>query len=152
MSKIVQKFIRIFRKFLFWLWHQDGTSAERARGLAFGVFSGCFPFFGFQIFLGISLAVLFRGNRVLAALGTWISNPITYLPLYLFNFNVGCFFLGNLPENTVVNQITFDVFWDNGLSFVLRILLGSTIVGFLSALAIGFIIYMLSKANLINYS
>ena len=32
----------------FWIWKYEGTPAERARGLAVGIFSGCFPFFGFH--------------------------------------------------------------------------------------------------------
>ncbi|MFO0103826.1 MAG: DUF2062 domain-containing protein, partial [Cyanobium sp.] len=55
---------------------------ERARGLAAGIFCGCFPFFGLQTLLGIGLASVLRGNHLLAAAGTWISNPFTYVPLY----------------------------------------------------------------------
>ena len=55
---------------------------------------GCFPFFGLQTLLGMALASLVRGNHLLAAAGTWISNPFTYLPLYWFNYNLGCRFWG----------------------------------------------------------
>ena len=64
-----------------WLWQQDGSPGHRARGLAAGVFTGCLPFFGLQIVLGVALAATIRGNRILAAAGTWISNPLTTLPI-----------------------------------------------------------------------
>lgn len=66
-----------------------GSPETIARGLAAGVFAGWFPLFGLQIILGIALATLVRGNKLVAAAGTWISNPFTYIPIYLFNFRVG---------------------------------------------------------------
>lgn len=44
---------------------------------------------GFQIILGVLLAVGVRGNKLAAAAATWISNPFTYLPLFAFNFQIG---------------------------------------------------------------
>ncbi|MGB3200701.1 MAG: DUF2062 domain-containing protein, partial [Nodosilinea sp.] len=72
----------------------QGTSEQLARGLASGVFSGCFPLFGFQIILGIATATLLRGNRIMAAAATWVSNPFTYVPLFTFNYQVGVWLIG----------------------------------------------------------
>ena len=72
-----------------WLWEQEGTPGQRARGLAAGIFCGCFPIFGLQTLAGITLASVVRGNHLLAAAGTWISNPFTYVPLYWFNYRIG---------------------------------------------------------------
>ncbi|MGB5711332.1 MAG: DUF2062 domain-containing protein, partial [Waterburya sp.] len=66
-----------------------------AKGLAVGVFAGCFPFFGIQTFLGLFLATVSRGSKVAALAATWISNPLTYLPLYLFNYKIGKLLLGS---------------------------------------------------------
>ena len=77
-----------------WLLQQEGSPGQRSRGLAAGVFAGCFPFFGFQTLLGVALASLLRGNRILAAASTWISNPLTYVPLYWFNYTIGKRLLG----------------------------------------------------------
>ena len=70
------------RALLAWLWAQEGSHGQRARGLAAGIFCGCFPFFGLQTLLGVALASVVRGNHLLAAAGTWVSNPFTYVPLY----------------------------------------------------------------------
>ena len=86
-SKInYKKILSLFRQ-------QKGSPFFNAKGLAIGVFSGCFPFFGFQTLIGVFLAKLIKGNVYLAALGTWISNPFTYIPLYYFNYKVGSIFL-----------------------------------------------------------
>jgi uncharacterized protein (DUF2062 family) len=74
------------RRGVLWLWRQEGTPGQRARGLAAGVFCGCYPFFGLQIFLSVGVASVVRGNHLLAAAGTLVSNPLTYLPLYWFNY------------------------------------------------------------------
>ena len=88
-------FIQRIRKFASWLWMQEGTAGERARGIALGVFSGCFPFFGFQTLIGIILARLFKGNLLLAAAATWISNPLTYIPLFWLNYKTTCVSISN---------------------------------------------------------
>ncbi|WP_233130225.1 DUF2062 domain-containing protein [Synechococcus sp. 1G10] len=36
-----------------WLWMQEGSHGQRARGLADGVSCGCFPCFGLQTLLGV---------------------------------------------------------------------------------------------------
>mgnify|MGYP006277202035 CR=1 FL=1 len=125
------------RRRLLWLWQQEGSHGQRARGLAAGVFTGCYPFFGLQILLGVALASLMRGNHLLAAAGTWISNPLTSLPLYWFNYQVGCWLLGEGPAFPSLQQVQEGALWDLGLAFSSRLMLGSTLVGLVSALLVG---------------
>lgn len=66
-----------------------GSSNTLARGFAVGIFAGLLPVFGFQVFIAVALALLVRGNKILAATSTWVSNPLTYAPIYIFNFQVG---------------------------------------------------------------
>ncbi|MFZ9228850.1 MAG: DUF2062 domain-containing protein [Prochlorococcaceae cyanobacterium] len=96
-SRPLSQLLRPVRRALTWLWQQEGSAGQRARGLAAGVFCGCYPVFGLQTLLGIGLASLVRGNHLLAAAGTWISNPFTYVPLYWFNFQLGCLLIGPGP-------------------------------------------------------
>ena len=84
MKKIFLNLIQRIRKFISWLWNQEGSPSMRALGLGVGIFSGCFPFFGLQTLMGVFLAKILKGNSILAAVGTWISNPFTYVPLYFF--------------------------------------------------------------------
>ena len=134
-----------FKKILSLFRHQNGSPFYNAKGLAIGVFSGCFPFFGFQTLIGIFLAKLVKGNIVLAAIGTWISNPFTYIPLYYFNYKVGSIFL-NTSTNIIIEKSFFiDNLWKQGRIVSLKILLGSSCVGFLLALICGSIAFFIYK-------
>ena len=127
------------RQWLSWLWQQEGTPAQRARGLAAGVFCGCFPFFGLQILFSVGLASLVRGNHLLAAAGTWVSNPFTYIPLYWFNFQMGCRLMGPLESLPDFNAMTGADLWAQGWNFSSRLLLGSVLVASLTASAVALI-------------
>ena len=131
------------RRSIRWLWAQEGTPGQRARGVAAGVFCGCYPFFGLQIIFSIGLASALRGNHLLAAAATLISNPFTYIPLYWFNYLVGCQLLG--PGRGGINLAEFNrsSLWAQGWEFTQRILLGSSAVGMVLAIASGLAAYQL---------
>ena len=131
------------RRGVLWLWRQDGTPGQRARGLAAGVFCGCYPLFGLQIFLSVGLAAVVRGNHLLAAAGTLVSNPLTYLPLYWFNYLVGCRLLGPGRGGINLEELNRSSLWAQGWDFTQRILLGSTVVGMVLAIACGWMAYLL---------
>lgn len=112
-----------------------------ARGLACGVFAGCFPWFGLQTLVGILLAFCFRGNKLAAALGTWISNPFTYAPIFLFNFKIGQLIQRN-QEYTPIH-IGLETDWSNlielGGSIIFTLFIGSFVVGLIAGIATYFI-------------
>ena len=47
------------------------------------------PILPFQIALAVLLALIFRGSKIAAALGTWISNPLNWYFLYLYSYKIG---------------------------------------------------------------
>ena len=145
MLTFLRKIIRKIRSFLVWLWNQEGTPGERARGLAAGVFSGFFPLFGVQMVLAIIIATLIKGNRLLAVSGTWISNPMTYFPLYWFNYFVGSVLLGQTSGNAHKIRSDFLELSDKGFFFLARMLVGSALTGTILGLIIGIFIYLLLK-------
>ncbi|WP_269622264.1 DUF2062 domain-containing protein [Prochlorococcus marinus] len=147
MIDVFFRLIKKVRNVVRWFWEEHGTPAYRARGVGVGVFSGCFPLFGFQSLIGIFLASLFRGNHFLAITGTWISNPFTYIPLYWFNYKVGKFFLGEVNNLSSLGELTQYRLWTQGWIISSRILLGSTIVGLLFGLLFGCISYQFFKAK-----
>ncbi|KGG18280.1 hypothetical protein EV07_0196 [Prochlorococcus sp. MIT 0603] len=132
---------------MLWIWRHEGTPAERARGIAVGVFSGCFPFFGLQSLMGICLASLFRGNHLLAVTATWISNPFTYIPLYWFNYKIGAFFLGGASSFNDLHKLTKRQIWDQGWIVSSKILLGSLILGLALGLLLGLASYIGFKSS-----
>ena len=135
------------KKILSLIRHQNGTPFFNAKGLAIGVFSGCFPFFGFQTFIGVFFAKLARGNIVLAAIGTWVSNPFTYIPLYYLNYKVGSIFFNTSSNNSIEKSFIIDDLWKQGRIFSIKLLLGSSCVGFLLALICGSVVFFIYKVK-----
>ena len=127
---------------------QNGSPFFNAKGVAVGVFCGCFPFFGFQTFLGLFLARILKGNLFLAAIGTWISNPFTYVPLYFFNYRVGSFLLRSIPESKFEENLNINELWEQGSVFSLRLISGSVLVGLLLASLSGGIVFLLYRRKL----
>ncbi len=117
---------------------QDSPKAI-ARGVACGVFAGSFPFFGLQMIIGVVLAVLLRGNKIAAAAGTWISNPLTYVPIFAFNYQVGCLFLSDRSAGNKVALETVSDIANMAKEKAAILCLGSAVVGFILAIIAYFI-------------
>jgi uncharacterized protein (DUF2062 family) len=139
-------------KALIWLWNQEGSPGQRSRGLAAGVFIGCFPFFGLQTLLGVALASVVRGNHLLAAAGTWISNPLTSLPLYWLNYSLGSLILGPGKGWPELDQLHSASLKELGWDFASRLLLGSTLVGLVAAILCGKVCLQWLRSNRARHS
>jgi uncharacterized protein (DUF2062 family) len=121
-----------------------------ARGFSAGVFAGCFPLLGLQFVMAIIFAFIIKGNKFTAIIGTWISNPFTYVPLFLFNFQVGKLIVDIFIPH---NQMEFN--WDSlkqisdlGTEITATLLLGSTIVALCSSfIAYHLILTLLNKGK-----
>ena len=115
-----------------------------AKGFAIGVFAGCFPFFGLQSLVSIFLAALLKGSKVAAIAATWISNPLTYVPIFIFNYKIGKLLLGTKDTVLSMDLNSFTAFKDNGSTFAITLLTGCFFVG----LILAFITYFYSLAIL----
>lgn len=119
------------------------------RSIAAGVFCGVFAAFiplPVQMFVAIVMAVIFRGNLAVAVGFTWISNPLTYIPIYYFCYLVGEFIMGS-PKDAAGNVISInmealisDIFageFTDLMGFFItsgfQLLLGCFLIGLLSA-------------------
>ena len=146
MRKIFINLIKRIRKFISWLWKQEGSPSQRALGFGLGIFCGCFPFFGLQTLMGIFLAKIFKGNSILATVGTWISNPFTYVPLYYFNYRIGSLLIPNSEKNIVdFSRITTNELWSQGWYLSFRLIIGSTFVGLVTSIIGGLCLYILLR-------
>ncbi|MBO6973043.1 MAG: DUF2062 domain-containing protein [Prochlorococcus marinus CUG1434] len=134
-----------YKKILSLFRNHNGSPFFNAKGLAIGVFSGCFPFFGFQTLIGVFFAKLAKGNVLLAAIGTWISNPFTYIPLYYLNYKVGSIFFNTSSNEIIEKSLVINDLWKQGRIFSLKLLLGSSCVGLLLALICGSIVFFINK-------
>ena len=101
-----------------------------AKGFAIGVFAGSFPLLGLQSLIGIFLATIFRASKVTAVAATWISNPLTYVPLFIFNYKIGKFLLRTEDvELSSLDITSLTAIRESGSSFVITLLIGSIVVG-----------------------
>lgn len=106
-----------------------GHPKELARGLAAGVFAGMFPLFGLQTIMGVAIAFRVKGNPLMAAAGTWISNPLTYLPIYAFNYRLGSWILGRPVVNLFTDVESMKAWLETGADVGLALMLGSFVMG-----------------------
>jgi uncharacterized protein (DUF2062 family) len=87
-------FIRQFKLMVVRFVRMRGLPDEIAKGVALGIFVGMTPTFGFQMAIAIFFAYLLRENRLAAALGVWVSNPVTAPFIYATEYEVGRRLLG----------------------------------------------------------
>lgn len=71
-----------------------GTPHQIAIGLALGLFIGFTPTMGFQIILAVFIAALLKWNKISAAIGVQITNPITAPAIYGFTYFIGAKLMG----------------------------------------------------------
>jgi len=83
-----------------------GDPQGLALGAAFGIFSGMMPIMPFQIALAVALALIYKGSKITAALGTWISNPLNWYFLYFFNYKIGAWILGLSGKGKLMSSVT----------------------------------------------
>lgn len=96
----------------------DGTNRNKAFSIALGVFIGFSPLWGFHTLLVISLAVLFKLNKVLAFIASNVSLP-PFIPFII----VASLFLGSPfvnGDSDIFNQDwNFDLVKNNILQFAI---------------------------------
>ena len=78
LKKVYERFLKI-----------RGDPHEIAMGLALGLFLGMSPTMGIQTPAAILLAALFKWNKISAAIGVWITNPLTAPFVYGLNYYIG---------------------------------------------------------------
>ena len=82
----------------------DDTPHSIALGTAIGMFVGMTPTVGVQMIIVLCVAFLtrpfFHFNRVAAVLTVYVTNPVTLVPVYWFNYCVGTLFV----EETVTYE------------------------------------------------
>ena len=141
MLQTIQSLLKRLRDYWQRLLRLQARPKQLARGLAVGVFAGFFPLLGFQTIIAVSLAIVCSGNKFAAAAGAWVSNPLTFAPIFLFNFQVGNWLLGG--DKIVFEQDNWmEVVWEASYT----LFLGCFVVGSLAAIATYFIaLYLIGR-------
>jgi hypothetical protein len=119
-------------------------SPERvAAAIAVGVAVGFSPFLGFHIWIALGLAILFRLNKIDAALGQFVGNPWTLPEIYALGYRLGRRVLHYSPRSAPRlpwDRLLHSDFWKafQGPTFAPRLLsflVGTTIVAIAAGLA-----------------
>ncbi|PLX42614.1 MAG: hypothetical protein C0609_09355 [Deltaproteobacteria bacterium] len=67
---------------------------EVAMGMAIGLAVGMTPTIPFQMVIAVFIASLLGQSKITAALGCWITNPITAIPVYAGTYALGAVLMG----------------------------------------------------------
>jgi uncharacterized protein len=118
----------------------EGNPHNIALGMAVGIFVSITPIIPLQTVVAVTLAFVVRGSKSAAALGTWLSNPLTIPLVYYANYKLGCILL---RCQTTMDTIAFDSFsqlMDLGLEVTGAMLVGSLAIG----LVLGVVAYFVT--------
>jgi uncharacterized protein (DUF2062 family) len=113
------------------LWHLNRRSV--AGGAAVGLFWAFIPM-PFQMLPAAVFSLLFRVNLPIAVAGVWLTNPLTWVPIYYFCYRIGAWTLGT-PPRTLPAEVSWEWFMSRLDYFWQPLLLGCVIVGAMSAAA-----------------
>lgn len=91
----------------------DDTPHSVALGTTIGMFVGMTPTVGIQMMIVLAFAFivrpLFRFNRIAAVLTVYVTNPLTIIPIYWFNYKVGtCFVSSSVKYEDFVAIVQYD--------------------------------------------
>ncbi|CAN5380732.1 DUF2062 domain-containing protein [soil metagenome] len=119
--------------------HSDGI---KALSIAFGIFMGIIPIWGFQLVVGIFLAILFRLNKILVIIAANISIP-PMIPLIIFcSYKMGAYWMGdNSGEIRFNSSITLASIQKNLQQYIY----GSITLAVLAAAVAGLLTLILLK-------
>ena len=114
----------------------------KAMSVAFGVFMGIIPIWGFQLATAIFLAILFKLNKPLVILAANISIPPLIPVIVFLSYKMGAFWMaGNAIEVGFSNAITLDSIKNNLLQYVY----GSITLAIIAAIAFGLVAFIFLK-------
>jgi uncharacterized protein len=128
-----------------------GEPHELALGMAIGVFAGMMPILPFHMVLAIALAFLFKASKITAALGTWVSNPLNWYFIYLYDFKLGAYLLDVEGGLEIIKSVMISinrhdemaVIWgklfSSGMTLGSALLVGGFIIGAVTAIPTYFI-------------
>ncbi|MBE9535542.1 MAG: DUF2062 domain-containing protein [Proteobacteria bacterium] len=109
-----------------------GSAKDVARGMALGVFIGITPTMGVQMPIALFFAMLLKENKLAAVIGVWISNPMTAIPIYTYNFKIGKYILGT-PDIKMPSFTSLQDVLALGHDLFMPLFVGSIVAGIFSA-------------------
>ena len=128
------------------IWHL--TRRSSAGGVATGLFCSFIPL-PVHMIVASALSILFRVNLPLAVLFTWVTNPLTIAPIFIFAYELGTKILNRSPRHI---NFDFSFHWLAQKLIIIwePLLLGCFILATLSALTGYFSVRLLWRLSSIR--
>ncbi len=123
-----EKIQRVAKFLYFRLIRIQATPENIARGLAAGVFSGLLPILPVQTVAAVAFAMLVGGSKIAAAIGTWISNPLNWVPFYMLFYYIGTSVLPFEIPKLDLKHVEFLELLERGPKLVLAMMVGGLVV------------------------
>lgn len=89
-----KQLVRIIKRFYIRFLRIRGTPHAIALGMALGIFVGLTPLMGFHTVIAVLLASLFKCSKITAAIGVFITNPVTAPMIYPLTYQLGAALTG----------------------------------------------------------
>lgn len=117
----------------------DSHPAHISAGFAVGVFISFTPFFVFHTLIALTIAFIFRLNKLTCITGSWVNTPFTVVPVLALSFKLGRILRGRPPTEIHFHHLD----WVHLKPYATSLLLGSSVIGFLAAIIAYFLMYWL---------
>lgn len=117
------------------LFNPHHTPQLKAMSVAFGIFMGIIPIWGFQLVAAIFLAILFKLNKPLVIVAANISIP-PMIPIIIFgSYKMGALWMGsNAMQINFSNAITLDSIKKNLLQYIFGSITLALVAGMVAGL------------------
>ena len=135
-NKKSQLWAKIKSKIKYWINRTRALNGEPryvAMGMAVGIFVSATPTIPFQTFIAVTMAFMMRGSKSAAAIGVWLSNPITLPVFYLASYKTGALLLGISNGTDFSGHTTVDLL-KIGFDISLAAMTGGVVIGIILAL------------------
>ncbi len=134
-----QKLRKLFNDHLY---HPHHSAQLKATSVAFGIFMGIAPIWGFQLVSAIFLAILFKLNKPLVIVAANISIP-PMIPVIIFgSYKMGAFWMGdNAMQIGFSKSISLDSIKNNLLQYIY----GSITLAVIAGIAFGLLTFVFLK-------
>jgi uncharacterized protein (DUF2062 family) len=133
-NKFFLRLLRVYERFL----KIKGDPRKIARGFALGLFVGISPSMGVQTPIAILFAAILKWDKISAAIGVWITNPVTSPFIYSITYFVGMKVIGIRKTPGSIDELSLstlakilykapEIFW--------ALIIGGVVVGLPVAVA-----------------
>jgi uncharacterized protein (DUF2062 family) len=120
---IYDRFIRI-----------HGRPKDIAWGMAIGLFIGMTPTVGIQTYIAIFIASIMKKNKISAAAGVWITNPLSIPFFYGTTYYLGAKILGYPEKQSLILNGSFETLRAIGKHMFISLWFGGILAGLIVAI------------------